>query len=141
LLSVETSGWAPRERSNETVGRDGLSSKTPLNVMHKLHLIVAILSEVIATTALKASDSFTKPWPSLIVVIGYGMAFYFLSLCLKMMSIGVVYAIWSGLGIVLLALIGTVVYKQTLDLAAWVGITLIVLGVVVLSLYSKSVLH
>jgi small multidrug resistance pump len=109
--------------------------------MHKIHLLVAILSEVIATTALKASDSFTKPWPSLIVVIGYGMAFYFLSLCLKMMSIGVVYAIWSGLGIVLLALIGTVVYKQTLDLAAWVGITLIVLGVVVLSLYSKSVLY
>lgn len=109
--------------------------------MHKIHLIVAIVSEVIATTALKASDSFTRPWPSLIVVIGYGMAFYFLSLCLKAMSIGVVYAIWSGLGIVLLALIGAVVYKQTLDLAAWVGIALIVLGVVVLSLYSKSVLH
>jgi small multidrug resistance pump len=109
--------------------------------MHKIHLVVAILSEVIATTALKASDSFTKPWPSLVVLIGYGMAFYFLSLCLKTMSIGVVYAIWSGLGIVVLTLIGAIVYKQTLDVAACLGIALIVLGVIILSLFSRSVVH
>lgn len=113
----------------------------PRYVMHKIHLVIAILSEVIATTALKASDSFTKPWPSLVVLIGYGMAFYFLSLCLKTMSIGVVYAIWSGLGIVVLTLIGAIVYKQTLDVAACLGIALIVLGVIILSLFSRSVVH
>lgn len=109
--------------------------------MHRLYLAVAIVSEVVATTALKASASFTKPLPSLVVVAGYGAAFYFLSLSLRTISIGTAYAIWSGVGTVLIALVGVVVYKQALDLAAVAGMALIVLGVVVLNVFSKSVAH
>lgn len=109
--------------------------------MAKFHLIIAIVSEVIATTALKASESFTRPLPSLVVLAGYMSAFYFLSLCLQTFSMGAVYAAWSGLGIVLISLIGAVAYKQALDLAALIGIGLIVLGVMVLNLFSRSLMH
>lgn len=109
--------------------------------MHKIHLVLAILSEVIATTALKASESFTRPFPSLVVILGYGSAFYFLSLCLESISVGAAYAAWSGLGTVLITLIGAVAYKQVLDVAAVVGIALIVLGVLILNVYSKSIVH
>ncbi len=109
--------------------------------MHKIHLFVAIVSEVMATTALKSSESFTRPVPSLMVILGYGSAFYFLSLCLETISIGAAYAVWSGLGTVLITLIGAVAYKQVLDPAAIVGIALIVLGVLVLNLGSRTVLH
>ncbi len=109
--------------------------------MHYLYLFVAIVGEVIATTALKSSQSFTKLGPSAIVVAGYATAFYFLSLCLEKINIGTAYAIWSGLGIVLIAGAGAIVYKQTLDLAAMVGMALIVAGVLIMNLLSKSAAH
>ncbi|MEI8003030.1 MAG: multidrug efflux SMR transporter [Methanothrix sp.] len=105
-------------------------------------LIIAILSEVIATTALKSAEGFTKIIPSIIVIIGYGIAFFFLSLTLKEnIQIGVVYAIWSGVGIALISIIGYLFYKQALDLPAILGIALILLGVIVINLFSKSVSH
>ena len=111
------------------------------NEMGYLYLAVAIVAEVIATSTLKASASFTRPFPTVVVVLGYGTAFYFLSLCLKEMNVGVVYAIWSGLGIVLVTIAGAVFYKQIPDGWAVVGMTLIVAGVVVLNLLSRSAVH
>ena len=102
-----------------------------------LLLSLAILAEVIGTTALKMSDGFTKLTPSLVVLVGYGLAFYLLSLTLKQIPVGVAYAIWAGAGIALITLIGWVVFKQTLDLAAVFGIALIISGVVVLQVFSK----
>ncbi|MFB9864445.1 DMT family transporter [Rufibacter immobilis] len=105
--------------------------------MKFLYLFIAILSEVIATSALKASEQFTKPVHSVIVVLGYGAAFYFLSLCLKTIPMGIAYAIWSGVGIVLVTLVGVVVYKQTPDLPAVIGIALILAGVLVINVFSR----
>jgi len=102
-----------------------------------LLLSLAIVSEVIGTSALKMSDGFTKFWPSMVVVIGYGLAFYLLSLTLKQIPVGVAYAIWAGAGIALITLIGWIVFKQSLDLAAVLGIALIISGVVVLQVFSK----
>ncbi len=104
-------------------------------------LFVAILSEVIATSALKASDGFTKLGPSVLVVIGYALAFYFLSLALKVMPVGIAYAIWAGLGIVLTAIIGWIMFGQKLDLAAFLGIALILLGVLVINVFSGTNTH
>jgi small multidrug resistance pump len=109
------------------------------NLMQQwLFLSVAIVSEVIGTSALKASEGFSRLWPTVIVIVGYATAFFFLSLALKTMSVGVAYAIWSGVGVALIALIGWAVFGQTLDAAAIVGIGLIVAGVVVLNLFSKT---
>ncbi|MBW4692582.1 MAG: multidrug efflux SMR transporter [Lyngbya sp. HA4199-MV5] len=105
------------------------------------YLLIAIVSEVIATSALKATASFTKPIPSLVVVVGYGFAFYFLALCLRTITVGVAYAIWSGLGIVLVTFFGWLLYRQTIDQAGFIGMGLIIAGVVVLQLYSKAVPH
>jgi small multidrug resistance pump len=102
-------------------------------------LSVAIASEVIATSALKASEGFTRLWPTLVVVVGYLSAFYFLSLTLKTIPIGVAYAIWSGVGVVLITLIAWVYYKQALDLPAIIGLSLIIAGVIVLNVFSKTV--
>jgi small multidrug resistance pump len=104
-------------------------------------LIIAILAEVIGTSALRASDGFTKPIPSAIVVVGYGVAFYFLSLTLKEIPVGIAYAIWSGVGTVLITLAGVLLYKQHLDTPAVIGLCCILLGVVVINLYSKSIVH
>ena len=109
--------------------------------MNYLWLAGAILSEVIATSSLKASNGFTKLLPSLAVVIGYGAAFYFLSQTLKTIPVGVAYAIWSGLGTVLIALVGFVLYKQRLDAAAVAGMALIIAGVLVMNLLSKTAAH
>ncbi len=109
--------------------------------MNWTYLGIAIVSEVIATSALKAADGFTKWMPSTLVVIGYASAFYFLSLTLRAIPVGIVYAIWSGVGIVLVAIVGLVVYKQTLDLPAIVGMALIVAGVAVMQLFSKAIAH
>ena len=106
-----------------------------------IFLGVAIVSEVIATSALKAAEEFTRLWPSLIVVIGYASAFYFLTLTLRTIPIGIAYAIWSGVGVALIALVGWVLYKQTLDVPAFIGIALIVSGVAVLNVFSKAVPH
>ena len=97
------------------------------------YLVVAIVSEVAATTALKSAEGFTRLWPSMVVVFGYSLAFYFLSLCLQRVSIGVAYAIWAGVGIVLIAILGVVVHGQRLDLPAVVGLLFIVVGVVVIN--------
>ena len=109
--------------------------------MGYLYLAIAILAEVIATGALKASEGFSKLVPSVVVVVGYGVAFYFLSLVLKTIPVGVAYAIWSGAGVILISVVGIVAFKQKLDLAAVIGITLIVAGVVVMNVFSKSISH
>ena len=101
----------------------------------------SIVAEVIATSALKSSEEFTRLWPSVIVVVGYAVAFYFLSLVLKTIPVGIAYAIWAGLGIVLIALIGAVVFKQIPDLPAIIGMGLIVAGLVVINVFSNMVAH
>nr|WP_244984825.1 multidrug efflux SMR transporter [Acetobacter persici] len=104
-----------------------------------LFLAVAILAEVLATSCLTASHGFEKRLPGLMSLVGYGVAFYCLSLPIKTIPVGVVYAIWSGVGIVLVSLIGALVFKQSLDLPALAGIALIMAGVLVINLLSKSV--
>ena len=109
--------------------------------MGYLYLGIAVAAEVIATSALKASDGFTRPLPTVVVALGYGIAFYFLSLVLKTVPVGVAYAIWSGAGIVLIGLIGWLVLKQPLDLPAMLGMGLIVAGVAVIKLFSRTAAH
>ena len=106
-----------------------------------LYLAIAIVAEVIATTALKAVDGFSKPLPLTLVVIGYGIAFWMLSLVMKSIPVGVTYAIWSGLGIVLITVAGYVLYRQRIDAAALIGMALIVAGVAVIQLFSKTTTH
>lgn len=105
------------------------------------YLALAIVAEVIATSALKAANGFSQMVPSLVVIAGYGTAFYCPGLALRSVPLGVAYAIWSGAGTALIALIGVVLYKQKLDPAAMLGIGLIVAGVLVLNLFSKSSAH
>jgi small multidrug resistance pump len=105
------------------------------------YLALAIVAEVIATGALKAANGFSQMVPSLVVIAGYGTAFYCLGLALRSVPLGVAYAIWSGAGTALIALIGVVLYKQKLDPAAMLGIGLIVAGVLVLNLFSQSSAH
>ena len=97
----------------------------------------AVLSEVIATTSLKFSEGFTKLLPSVIVVIGYGLSFYLLSISLKVMPIGIAYALWSGIGIVLTVIAGKMIWDETLDWARITGIGLILLGILIINLFSK----
>ena len=106
-----------------------------------LFLTIAVVAEVAATTALKATEEFTRLKPSLVVVIGYGVAFYFLTLTLRTLPLGVTYALWSGLGIVLVAAAGIFVYGQMPDWPAVMGMTLIIAGVMVINLFSKTVMH
>jgi small multidrug resistance pump len=109
--------------------------------MHWLYLSIAILSEVIATSALKAAEGFSHPLPTALVIAGYALAFYFLSLALRAIPLGIAYAIWSGIGVALVSIVGWVVYRQALDLGAIVGIALIVAGVLVLNLFSRTSVH
>lgn len=109
--------------------------------MKWVYLLLAIVSEVVATSALKSSGSFSKLWPSVLTVVGYGVAFYLLSLTLREMPVGIAYAMWSGVGIVLISLAAVVLFGQKLDLAAVIGMGLIVAGVVVINVFSKSVVH
>ncbi len=102
---------------------------------------IAIVAEVIATSALKASAGFTRLGPSAIVVLGYGTAFYCLSLTLQSLSVGVAYALWSGLGIVLVTIASYVLYRHSDDLPALIGMALIVAGVAVIQLFSKTAVH
>ncbi len=104
-------------------------------------LFFAILSEVTATTALKLSNGFSKPIPSVVVVIGYGASFYLLSLALKSMPIGVAYAIWSGVGLILTVIAGIIIWRETLDWARVVGIILILVGIVFINVISKAPAH
>ncbi len=109
--------------------------------MGYLYLAIAVISEVIATTALKASDGFSKTLPSIVVALGYGIAFYCLSLTLKTVPVGVAYAIWSGVGIVLVTTVGWVAFGQKLDAPALIGMALIVAGVVIMQVFSKTGAH
>jgi small multidrug resistance pump len=109
--------------------------------MSWLLLAIAITAEIIATSALKASDGFTRLYPSLITTVGYVISFYCLALTLRVIPVGVVYAIWSGVGIVAISIIGYLVFRQALDGAAMAGIGLIVAGVLVINVFSSSVRH
>ena len=104
-------------------------------------LALAIVAEVVATSALQASAGFTRPGPSVLVVLGYGVAFYCLSLTLRTVPVGVAYALWSGLGIVLITAMGWVLYQQRVDAAALLGMALIMAGVAVIQLFSKTTAH
>ncbi len=109
--------------------------------MTYLFLSLAIVAEVIATTALKLSDGFSRLLPSIITVVFYGVSFYCLSLTMRTLPTGIIYAIWSGVGIVLIATVSWLFYGQKLDLPAMLGMLLIILGVIVINLFSKSVAH
>lgn len=106
-----------------------------------LFLLAAILFEIGATTTLKMSEQFTRLTPSILTVVGYGVTFYCLSHALKSIPVGIAYAVWSGVGIVFIALIGWLGFKQRLDLPAIVGLVMIVGGVLVINLFSKSAGH
>lgn len=112
-----------------------------LNSPAALYLLIAIAFEVAATSALKASASFTKLFPSLVVVLGYVGAFWFLSLTLRTMPVGIAYAIWSGVGIVLISLVGWLWFKQSLDMPALIGMGLIVAGVLTINIFSDLSAH
>jgi small multidrug resistance pump len=107
--------------------------------MTYIYLAIAIVAEVAATSSLKASEEFTRLIPSVIVIVGYGVAFYFLTLSLRAIPVGITYAIWSGLGIVLVTLVGMFLYKQVPDTPALIGMGLIIAGVVVIHVFSKTV--
>ncbi|MCU6668750.1 SMR family transporter [Enterobacteriaceae bacterium H4N4] len=104
-------------------------------------LFVAVLAEVVATTSLKLSEGFTKLLPSVVVIVGYAIAFYCLSLTLKSIPLGIAYAVWSGLGIVIISLFGWLLFGQKLDIWAVIGMLLIISGVLVLNLLSKTTAH
>lgn len=106
-----------------------------------VYLFIAIVAEVVATSSLKSSDSFTKLWPSVVTVTGYAIAFLFLSLTLRTIPTGVAYAIWSGTGIVLISLVGWWWFGQSLDLPAIAGMGLIIAGVIVVNVFSKTAGH
>ena len=124
--------------------RLGISAQSDLALIklkqhiYWIYLGIAIVTEVIGTSALKSADGFTRLLPSLVVVISYAISFYLLSLTLRSIPVGIVYAVWSGVGIVLLALIGALFFKQTLDTPAIIGVGLILAGVVVINLFSQA---
>jgi small multidrug resistance pump len=109
--------------------------------MTYLYLIMAVGFEVIGTAALQASEQFTRPKPLILTAIGYAAAFYFLSLVLRTMPVGIAYAIWSGLGVVLITLVGLIWFGQKLDMPAIAGLALIVAGVAIINLFSRTVAH
>jgi small multidrug resistance pump len=109
--------------------------------LNYVYLLIAVAFEVAATLALKSTDGFTRLWPSLISIFGYALAFYFLSLPLRTLPVGIVYALWCGLGIFLLVGVAWVYYRQALDAPALFGLGLIVAGVAVINLFSKSIPH
>jgi small multidrug resistance pump len=106
-----------------------------------LFLAIAIVSETIATSALKSSEGFSRLLPSILVVVGYAVAFYFLSLTLRTIPVGIAYAVWSGVGIVLIMLVGWLVFGQKMDTPALLGMGLIVAGVIVMNVFSKTAQH
>lgn len=106
--------------------------------MEWIYLAIAVVAEVAATSALKASEGMSRLAPSVVVVIGYGIAFYLLSLTLKTIPVGIVYAVWSGMGVVLISLVGYWAFEQALDTPAMIGMGLIVAGVLVINLWSRS---
>jgi small multidrug resistance pump len=110
-------------------------------LLNYVYLVVAVVFEVIATTALKQTEGFTRLAPSLVSIGGYALAFYFLSLPLRTMPVGIVYALWCGAGIIFITAIGWVWFRQALDLPALAGMGLIMAGVIVINLWSKTLVH
>ncbi|WP_165669629.1 DMT family transporter [Metapseudomonas otitidis] len=106
-----------------------------------IYLAIAIAAEVVATTSMKAVDGFNKPLPLVLVIGGYAIAFWMLTMVVKSIPVGIAYAIWAGLGIVLVSIAALVIYQQKLDLPAVVGMGMIVSGVVVIQLFSNSTGH
>ena len=106
-----------------------------------VYLAIAVMFETIGTTALKASDGFTRLWPTVLVALAYGVSFWLLSMVLRTIPVGIAYAIWSGLGICLIAGIGYVVFGQRLDLPAVLGLGMIIAGIIVIQVFSKSTGH
>jgi small multidrug resistance pump len=106
-----------------------------------VYLAIAVLFETIGTTALKASDGFTRLWPTVLVALAYGVSFWLLSMVLRTIPVGIAYAIWSGLGICLIAGIGYLVFGQRLDLPAVLGLGMIIAGIAVIQLFSNSTGH
>ncbi len=119
---------------------DGLNSEGETNMTY-IWLIVAIIAEVIATTSLKLSEGFSRLWPSVVTIVFYGVAFYCLSVTMRTIPTGIIYAIWSGAGIVLIGAVGWIFLGQKLDWPAIAGMALIIIGVLVINLFSKSVAH
>lgn len=109
--------------------------------MSYFYLTLAIIAEVVATSSMRATEEFTKPVPTFIMVVGYGLAFYFMTLALRTIPLGITYAIWSGMGIVLSSIIGVMFYNERLDWAAVTGMGLIIAGVLVIHLFSSSIKH
>ena len=109
--------------------------------MQWMFLGIAIVTEVVGTVALKPSHGFTRLWPSVMVVVGYGLSFYFMSLALRTLSVGLIYAIWAGAGVALISVIAWVVFGERLDLPAIAGISLIIAGVIVIKAFSGSVVQ
>jgi len=109
--------------------------------MKWVYLVIAVVAETIGTSSLKASESFTKIIPSLIMIVSYGTSFYFLSLTLRYLPVGIAYALWSGIGIILISTFSYFFFRQTLDLPAISGLTLIIIGIAVINLFSKTVGH
>lgn len=109
--------------------------------MAYVYLGLAIIAEVVATTALKASDEFSRPWPTMIVILGYALTFYLMTLVFRSMPVGIVYAIWAGLGVVLVAIVAAVVYREIPDWPAILGMGMIISGVVIINVFSKTVGH
>ncbi len=109
--------------------------------MNWLYLAIAICSEVVATSALKATEGFTQWRPAVLVVVGYVLAFFFLSLTLRSIPVGVAYAVWSGVGIVLVSIVSWLLYDQRLDFAALLGMAFILAGVLIINLFSKTLAH
>jgi small multidrug resistance pump len=138
---MQSCAQAPSGSTFEPASNRCLHEEKSNNRMSWLYLGIAILAEVIGTTALKATNGFSKLIPSLIVVVAYGASFYFLSLTLKVIPVGIAYAIWSGVGIVLIALAGWWFFGQTIDKAGIVGILLIGAGVFVLNTFSQTGAH
>src|SRR5690606_39163527 len=124
------------------LSRRRMAARPQETTMHGyIYLAIAIASEVIATTSMKALDGFSKPLPLLLVVVGYGISFWMLSLVVKTIPVGIAYAVWAGLGIVLVSIAALVIYQQRLDLPALLGMALIVAGVVVIQLFSSTAGH
>ena len=110
-------------------------------MMHYLFLLVAVVMETVGTTALQASSQFTRLWPTLLAIVDYAGSFYFLGMTLKFMPVGIVYALWSGLGIVLIAIIGFIGFGQRLDAAAIAGLIMIIAGIIVIQVFSNTTSH
>lgn len=134
---------APCPALSNAASAKRLSEDLPLSpaVTTYAALVIAVVFEIIATSFLKASEQFTRLWPTVMMGLCYMAAFYFLSYTLRTMPVGIAYALWSGIGIVLISLVGLIVFHQSLDLPALVGIGLILAGVLIINLMSKSVSH